>query len=99
MPYFETPDELADHLADLLGIYEDKRCDAWTCEECGTPYTEPPEANAELEHRCPCGGFVSTLAARGEHADRCRCRVNWVPAMADRIRAAAVNETRLAGQR
>jgi len=27
MPYLETPYELAEHLADLLGIYEDKRCD------------------------------------------------------------------------
>lgn len=26
MPYLETPEELADHLADLLGIYQDPRC-------------------------------------------------------------------------
>ena len=25
MPYIETPEELADHLADLLGIYEDPK--------------------------------------------------------------------------
>ncbi len=27
MPFLETPDELADHLADLMGIYQDSRCD------------------------------------------------------------------------
>ena len=26
MPLLETPSELADHLADLLGIYEDPNC-------------------------------------------------------------------------
>ncbi len=66
MPYLETPNELADWLADQVyptGVYEDPECTARRGDE--------------------------------DHTADCNCRVFWVPAMADRIRQAVQNETRL----
>lgn len=61
MPYIETVDDLADILADRLGIYEDRRCQR--------------NDSADITH-----------------VEHCSCRVNWVPAMADRMRQAVKNE-------
>lgn len=56
MPYVETPEDLAEFLADAFGIY-------------------------------------------GAHdineSEPCKCRVHWVPTMADRIRKAVENEKKL----
>ncbi len=39
MPYLQTPDEMADELADLFGIYgsHDERCGYWTHESTAAP--------------------------------------------------------------
>ena len=52
MPNIETVDELADHLADLLGIYQDKRC-------------EFNEADYDHVNDCNCRvGWVPVMADR-----------------------------------
>jgi hypothetical protein len=93
----ETVDELADWLADQLGIYTDRRCNEpaadWTCPEASCPDQEEGEhCHTSLDGAGPTDGDYEVI-----HVESCECRVNWVPAMADRIRAAAQNEATIAG--
>lgn len=99
-PTLETPDELADHIADLLGIYEDARCgvaEDRTC-HCETPAAESAGFDDGYDYLLD-RPHCHLLDAPGEppHIDGCNCRVWWVPAMAVRIRQAVANERRLEG--
>ncbi len=80
MPNIETTSELADHLADLLGIYGDIRCEA-------LQYYQ----NYPTDFIGPTLGRPEELDSFG-HVKDCDCRVNWVLGMADRIRRSVVNE-------
>lgn len=86
MPFLETPDELADHIADLLGIYEDPRCGAIDGCWC--------TADADAGLHC----HLDDEPGFPPHISGCNCRVEWAPRMAARIRRAVENETKLCGK-
>ena len=84
MPNIETSSELADHLADLLGIYGDIRCETWR--DYPPDFIGPIPAEKE-QFRVGDG-----LNYNSDHIDDCNCRVFWVLDMASRMRKAVVNE-------
>ena len=60
MPYMETPNDLADHLADLLGIYEDGRCSS----EDGVLHDRPEGQERQHIPDCDCRVFWVPLMAQ-----------------------------------
>mgnify|MGYP001356565362 CR=1 FL=1 len=95
----ETPDELADYIADLLGIYEDPRCGVDYNVSCGCENPneagyggDPVDGPEEVGEHC----HLIDQPGEMHHEPDCDCRVWWAPRMADRIRAAVRNERLLA---
>ena len=80
MPNLETPSELADHLADLLGIYEDERCkgigwyDQYPVGFIGPIQERPEEYDTD------------------GHIKDCDCRVIWILKISKRFREAVINK-------
>jgi hypothetical protein len=76
MPNMETVDELAEALADMLGIYNQG------LQFVGMTVAETRKYNDKRSHG----------DCDGDHADTCQCRMCWCGEMERRIRAAVANE-------
>jgi hypothetical protein len=76
MPYLETVEELAEALADLLGIYNQG------LQFVGMTVKETRAYNDSRSHG----------DCDGDHAHTCQCRMCWIAAMERRIRAVVAHE-------
>lgn len=79
MPYLESVEELAEALADMLGIYNQG------LQFVGMTVAETRAYNNSRSHG----------DCDGDHADTCQCRMCWTAAMERRIRAAVHHEAAL----
>lgn len=101
MASFETVDDLVEEICDSAGIYNDPRCTEplanFECDDARCPDAEfavDGTENADGGAHCDLE-FAPTDGYEVAHVERCFCRVNFAPRLAERLRRALENERKL----